>query len=140
MTPADADDVAAVEKASFDVPWTREMFWREVQNELTYYLLALDDENVVGYAGTWILSDEAQIMNFAILPSYRGKKIGRMMMARLIDDVKKRGAEKMTLEVRPSNKAAISLYTSFGFKDCGRRPHYYCDNGEDAIIMWNMKL
>ena len=109
MTPADADDVAAVEKASFDVPWTREMFWREVQNELTYYLLALDDENVVGYAGTWILSDEAQIMNFAILPSYRGKKIGRMMMARLIDDVKKRGAEKMTLEVRPSNKAAIRL-------------------------------
>ena len=61
-------------------------------------------------------------------------------MAALIQAVKARGATAMTLEVRPSNAAAIALYTSFGFRDTGRRPGYYQDNGEDAIIMWNTKL
>ena len=62
------------------------------------------------------------------------------MMAEIIQAAKQRGAVRMTLEVRPSNTAALALYTAFGFKSAGRRPHYYQDNGEDAIIMWNMKL
>ncbi len=137
MKPEDADAVEAVEKASFSVPWSRKSFWEEAANERTYYLLALDGDQVVGYAGTWILDDEAQITNVAVAPAYRGKKVGSELMAELIREAKKRGATRMTLEVRPSNTAALALYEKYGFKDCGRRPHYYLDNGEDAVIMWN---
>ena len=136
MKPEDADAVEAVEKASFSVPWSRKSFWEEAANERTYYLLALDGDQVVGYAGTWILDDEAQITNVAVAPAYRGKKVGAGLMDALIKEAKKRGATRMTLEVRPSNTAALALYEKFGFKDCGRRPHYYLDNGEDAVIMW----
>ena len=137
MKPEDADAVEAVEKASFSVPWSRKSFWEEAANERTCYLLALDGDQVVGYAGTWILDDEAQITNVAVAPAYRGKKVGSELMAELIREAKKRGATRMTLEVRPSNTAALALYEKYGFKDCGRRPHYYLDNGEDAVIMWN---
>ncbi len=140
MKPEDADAVEVVEKASFSVPWSRKSFWEEAANERTYYLLALDGDEVIGYAGTWILDDEAQITNVAVTPEYRGKKVGAGLMTELIKEAKKRGATRMTLEVRPSNTAALALYDKFGFKDCGRRPHYYLDNGEDAVIMWNMRL
>ena len=140
MKPEDADAVEEVEKASFAMPWSRKSFWEEAANERTYYLLALDDEKVIGYAGTWILDDEAQITNVAVAPAYRGKKVGAGLMENLIGEAKKRGATRMTLEVRPSNTAALALYEKFGFKDCGRRPHYYLDNGEDAVIMWNFNL
>ena len=140
MRPEDADAVEEVEKASFAVPWSRKSFWEEAANERTYYLLALDDEKVVGYAGTWILDDEAQITNVAVTPEYRGQKVGAGLMENLIKEAKKRGATRMTLEVRPSNTAALALYEKFGFKDYGRRPHYYLDNGEDEVIMWNMSL
>ena len=140
MTPEDADAVEQVEMASFSVPWSRKSLWEEAANERTSYLLALDDGKVVGYAGTWILDDEAQITNVAVAPERRGQKIGIGLMETLIKEAKKRGATRMTLEVRPSNTAAIALYEKFGFKDYGHRPHYYLDNGEDAVIMWNMKL
>ena len=140
MKPEDADAVEAVEKASFSVPWSRKSFWEEAANERTYYLLALDDDEVIGYAGTWILDDEAQITNVAVAPEYRGQKVGAGLMTELIKEAKKRGATRMTLEVRPSNAAALALYKKFGFRDCGHRPHYYLDNGEDAVIMWNFHL
>ena len=140
MTPEDAAGVELVEKASFAVPWSRQAFWQEAASERAYYLLVLEDEKIIGYAGTWIILDEAQITNVAIAPKYRGRGIGSQLMAALIQAVKARGATAMTLEVRPSNAAAIALYTSFGFRDTGRRPGYYQDNGEDAIIMWNTKL
>ena len=136
MTPEDAEAVEEVEKASFSMPWSRKSFWEEAANERTYYLLALDDDKVIGYAGTWILDDEAQITNVAVAPEYRGQKVGTGLMEHLIQEAKQRGATRMTLEVRPSNTAALALYAKFGFKDCGRRPHYYLDNGEDAVIMW----
>ena len=136
MKPEDAEAVETVEKASFSVPWSRKSFWEEAANERTYYLLALEDETVIGYAGTWILDDEAQITNVAVAPEYRGQKVGTGLMEHLIQEAKQRGATRMTLEVRPSNTAALALYAKFGFKDCGRRPHYYLDNGEDAVIMW----
>ena len=140
MVPEDAAGVEAVEKESFAIPWSRQSFWEEAANERTYYLLALEDEVIIGYAGTWIIEDEAQITNVAIAPRYRGQGIGTRMMAEIIQAAKQRGAVRMTLEVRPSNTAALALYTAFGFKSAGRRPHYYQDNGEYDIIMWNMKL
>ena len=73
MKPEDADAVEAVEQACFAIPWSRESFWKEAANENTCYLLALDGEQVIGYAGCWISFEEAQITNIAIAPDYRGQ-------------------------------------------------------------------
>lgn len=140
MKPEDADAVEAVEQACFAIPWSRESFWKEAANENTCYLLALDGEQVIGYAGCWISFEEAQITNIAIAPDYRGQKVGTRLMAELIRLVKERGVTAMTLEVRPSNAPARALYVHYGFCEAGVRKKYYHDNGEDAIIMWNTKL
>lgn len=140
MAPEDADAVEIVEKACFAIPWSRESFWKEAANENTVYLLALDGERVIGYVGCWISFEECQITNVAILPEYHGQGIGTKLFGAIIDAVKAKGVTAMTLEVRPSNAPARALYARYGFKDAGRRPHYYQDDGEDAIIMWNTKL
>lgn len=140
MAPEDADAVEIVEKACFSIPWSRDSFWKEAANENTLYLLALDGERVIGYAGCWISFEECQITNVAILPEYRGQGIGTRLFGAIIEAVKAKGVTAMTLEVRPSNAPARALYARYGFKDAGRRPHYYQDDGEDAIIMWNTKL
>ena len=140
MAPEDADAVEIVEKACFAIPWSRESFWKEAQNENTLYLLALDGERVIGYVGCWISYEEAQITNVAVAPAYRGRHVGTEMMAELIRRVKEKGVTALTLEVRPSNEPALALYRNYGFKEAGRRPRYYQDNGEDAIIMWNTKI
>ena len=140
MAPEDADAVEVVEKACFSIQWSRDSFWKEAANENTLYLLALDGERVIGYAGCWICFEECQITNVAILPEYRGQGIGTKLFGAIIEAVKAKGVTAMTLEVRPSNALARALYARYGFKDAGRRPHYYQDDGEDAIIMWNTKL
>ncbi len=140
MVPDDAADVETVETACFKIPWSRESFWREASNENTHYLLALDGDKVIGYAGAWLVCDEAQITNVAVLPQYRNKGVGRQMMQHMIADCAQRGAAAMTLEVRPSNARALHLYESLGFKSAGRRRGYYEDNGEDAEIMWLTEL
>ncbi|MDD6119128.1 MAG: ribosomal protein S18-alanine N-acetyltransferase [Selenomonadaceae bacterium] len=140
MVPDDADAVAAVEAACFPVPWSRESFWHEASNEHTCYRLAVADEQVVGFAGCWVTCDEAQITNIALLPDWRGQGLGTRLMADLMAAAKARGCTAMTLEVRPSNTAALALYHHYGFKEAGRRKGYYTDNGEDAIIMWLTRL
>jgi ribosomal-protein-alanine N-acetyltransferase len=140
MAPEDADAVEIVEKACFAIPWSREAFWKEAANENTIYLLALEGEQVIGYVGCWISYEESQITNVAILPAYRGRGIGTQLFGAVIEAVKIKGVTAMTLEVRPSNEPALALYRGYGFKEAGRRPHYYQDDGEDAIIMWNTKL
>lgn len=141
MKPEDAAAVEVVERACFSVPWSRESFWREAANEQTCYLLAEDAAGgVIGYAGCWLSFGEGQITNVAVAPEARGQQVGTALLAALIEAVKKRGVTAMTLEVRPSNAAALALYGKFGFEPAGRRPRYYTDNGEDAIIMWNTKI
>ena len=140
MAPEDADAVEIVEKACFAIPWSREAFWKEAANENTIYLLVLEGEQVIGYVGCWISYEESQITNVAILPAYRGRGIGTQLFGAVIEAVKTKGVTAMTLEVRPTNAPALALYKGYGFKEAGRRPHYYQDNGEDAIIMWNTKL
>jgi len=140
MVKEDAAGVELVEKASFGMPWSRQSFWEAAVNKDAYYLLALDENEIVGYAGTWLVADEAHIMNVAIAPMHRMMGLGRKMMVELIRIVKEKGITAMTLEVRPSNTVARKLYEKMGFKSVGLRKGYYEDNKEDAMIMWLTKL
>ena len=140
MTREDADEISALEAKCFAMPWSREDFWRETKNELAEYIVAELDGKIVSYAGAWVSFDQAEVMHIAVEPKFRGQGIGTLIFGALIEAVKKRGAKSVTLEVRPSNTAAVKLYENFGLKSVGRRKGYYLDNGEDALIMWNTKL
>jgi ribosomal-protein-alanine N-acetyltransferase len=136
MLPEHIDQVIAIELQSFPTPWTRRAFQFELaENDFAFYIVALLDGRVVGYAGMWIVLDEGHITNVALHPDYRGNGMGRLLMTELLARSAALGASRITLEVRVSNKAARGLYRSLGFMDMGIRRKYYSDNDEDAIIM-----
>jgi len=138
------DDIAAVqevESASFPVPWPASAFRHELtQNRNARYVVARDGERVVGYAGIWLMVDEAHITTFAVHPDLRRRRIGERLLQRLFDLAAELEAEWLTLEVRASNIAAQALYEKYGFRRAGVRRRYYSDNGEDAVIMWTERL
>lgn len=137
MTVDDLDDVMAVEVNSFTVPWSREAFFNELtKNQFAQYLVVEVDQKVVGYCGVWIIVDEAHITNIALLPEYRGMKLGEALMAKVMELAREMGALRMTLEVRVSNNRAQNLYRKFGFEEGAIRKQYYTDNMEDALVMW----
>lgn len=140
MTADDAEAIAELELKCFAMPWSREDFWREARNELAEYIVGDLNGRIVAYAGAWVSFNQADVMNVAVDPEFRGQGLGTLLFGELIRAVKKRGATMITLEVRPSNKAAIKLYENFGLRSVGRRRGYYLDNGEDALIMWNTKI
>ena len=140
LLPEDAEAVAAVERESFPTPWSREDFWREASNDFACYIVALEDAEIIGFGGCWISFEEAQVTNIALTSAQRGRGLGKDLMTRLMCAVAARGAERMTLEVRPSNTPALRLYEGLGFAAIGVRKKYYQDNGEDAILMWHTKL
>ena len=137
MREEDIDQVLEIEHASFTTPWSREAFYNEVNmNKFAIYIVLEIDKKVVGYCGVWIVVDEAHVTNIAILPDYRGKKLGDALMQNLFEVAKTMGAKSMTLEVRVTNYIAQSLYRKFGFQNGGLRKNYYTDNHEDALVMW----
>ena len=140
LLPEDAEGVAAVERESFPTPWSREDFWREASNDFACYIVALEDAEIIGFGGCWISFEEAQVTNIALTSAQRGRGLGKVLMAKLMRAAAERGAERMTLEVRPSNTPALRLYEGLGFAAIGVRKKYYQDNDEDAILMWHTKL
>jgi len=136
MELKDLDEVLEVEKSCFKSPWTRHMFEDELFNSNAYYYVIEVDGEIAGYAGFWKIIDEAHITNIAIHSSYRRRGYGRALVSALLDRAKELDIIAVTLEVRVSNSAAISLYESFGFVSSGVRRGYYSDNNEDALIMW----
>ena len=140
LLPEDAEGVAAVERESFPTPWSREDFWREASNDFACYIVALEDAEIIGFGGCWISFEEAQVTNIALTSVQRGRGLGKVLMTRLMCAAAARGAERMTLEVRPSNMPALRLYERLGFTAIGVRKKYYQDNDEDAILMWHTKL
>ncbi|MDY0410484.1 ribosomal protein S18-alanine N-acetyltransferase [Virgibacillus soli] len=133
----DIADVYTVDSASFPVPWTKEIFYQEIAlNSHAYYYVLLLDEHIVGYVGMWIVEDDAQITNIAILPSFRGLKLGEKLFRFSIQMAMYHGAERLSLEVRESNIVAQNMYRKFGLVPGGIRKKYYTDNKEDAIVMW----
>jgi len=136
MLPKDIDQVVNIEKICFSLPWSRESFEKELANELAYYKCAVDSGKVAGYMGMWRILNECHITNIAVLPEYRNKGIGSMLIEKMIEICKCSEIDKMTLEVRKSNIPAINLYKNYGFVEAGVRPKYYVKPVEDAIIMW----
>ncbi len=136
MTFLDVDGVYAVECQTFSTPWSRGSFAAEVtDNDLSCYLVLDDQGTIAGFAGMWIVVDEAHVTNIALLPAYRGKGLGQKLVTALMETARQRYAVSMTLEVRASNEIAQSLYGKLGFLPTGIRRAYYTDNREDAIIM-----
>jgi [ribosomal protein S18]-alanine N-acetyltransferase len=91
---------------------------------------------VVGYAGLWLMADEAHVTTIAVHPKYRGEGIGELLLLHMIDTARAIPARWLTLEVRRSNEVAQALYRKYTFKEMGVRRRYYSDNGEDAVVMW----
>lgn len=92
--------------------------------------------SIVGYAGLWLMTDEAHITTIAVDPDFQGNGIGELLVVALIDRAQQIGARWLTLEVRVSNLGAQKLYEKYTFKEMGLRRRYYSDNGEDALVMW----
>ena len=127
--------MAEIEKEAFDMPWTENMFIPEVNSANATYVVGTRGEEVICYGGFHTVLDEAHITNIAVKSTSRGKGIGRFLFATLLAKAKEAGAKLVTLEVKTTNTAAISLYESFGFKVAGVRKRYY-NNLFDAYVMW----
>ena len=133
---SDLDQLTEIEKTCFSLPWTKNSFEKELNNDLAYYQCAEKDGKIMGYMGMWRILDECHITNVAVLPEYRKMGIGTSLINKMIEICKCSEIRAMTLEVRESNFQAINLYNKFGFVAAGKRPGYYLEPVEDAIIMW----
>lgn len=144
IEPMRLEDVSAVheiERLSFRTPWPAYAFEQELRgNRLARYVVARAGDRVVGFAGIWLMVDDAHVTTFGVHPDWRRQGIGRQLLLNVVELSIAIGARRMTLEVRASNEAAQALYHAFGFETAGRRPHYYTDDGEDALIMTTPEL
>lgn len=137
MQERDVERVAELEAQCFRTPWSFNSLLGELSNSVAYYIVAVDEDVVCGYAGMWVLFDEAHMTNIAVEQGHRNRGIARRMILRLMKAALKKGAERMTLEVRETNHTAQRLYASLGFGFAGIRKRYYTDTGENALILWN---
>ncbi len=139
IEPMELDDlvqVQSIERASFTTPWPPHAYRSELEsNRLATYLVARVEDAVVGYAGVWLMVDEAHITTFAVDPRWRRQHIGERLLVAVLDVARDRHAREATLEVRLSNLPARRLYEKYGFRPVGLRPRYYSDDHEDALIM-----
>ena len=137
MKENDVARVAELERICFRTPWSYNSLLGELSNDVAYYIVAVEGDLIIGYAGVWIMFDEAHMTNIAVDPDYRKRGVATGMILSLMKEGLKRGAERMTLEVRENNHSAQRLYASLGFAYAGMRKHYYTDTGENALILWN---
>ena len=141
MTLADVESAHEIERLSFATPWPAYAFEQELRgNQLARYLAAHAGARLVAFAGLWLMVDEAHVTTISVHPDWRRQGIGRRLMVALLELAVDIGARRMTLEVRPSNAGARALYEEFGFVVAGRRPGYYSDDGEDALVMTTLDL
>ena len=106
------------------------------KNTQATYVVAEKDDQLIGFCGMWIVLDESQITNVAVMPEGRGQGIGEQLMREALRIAEERGCIVMSLEVRVSNDVAQNLYRKLGFQAGGIRKKYYTDNQEDALVMW----
>ena len=128
--------VAELERVCFpDNPWSLNSFIYEIQNPLSVYRTAYLAGALAGYIGMHHILDEGHITNIAVLPTVRGCGIAAALVENMLEYAQEYSIKFLTLEVRPSNRAAISLYLRHGFEPAGRRKNYYPNPPEDALLM-----
>jgi ribosomal-protein-alanine N-acetyltransferase len=139
LTPEHLPEMVQLDKACFDGLWTKSGYYRELTSPNSHFL-GLSTPNfcsqLLGMGCFWSILEEAHITILAIHPQYHRQGLGQALLYSLLKRAGELGLSRATLEVRASNQGAISLYQKFGFKTAGRRPHYYQDNDEDALILW----
>ena len=135
MTDAHVAQIAQLEKQCFSDPWSEKSVASELNNRLSLWLVALDGATVAGYIGSQSVGDEADMMNVAVHPDYRRRGIARELVMGLVAALGEKGVHSLALEVRASNAPAIALYEQLGFTQVGRRPNYYRNPKEDALIL-----
>jgi N6-L-threonylcarbamoyladenine synthase len=153
MREADVPDVVAIERATFSDAWTRRMYLDEfARPDSRRWVVAESGGEVLGFAGVWIaeVADDASgsgspelvghLLDIAVRADLRGRGLGRALLASSMEKALEAGATRMTLEVRPSNATAVSLYERGGFEPIGGRRAYYSDTGEDALLMATGRL
>jgi ribosomal-protein-alanine acetyltransferase len=148
----DIDTATAIEEAAFGCELPQRDYHYELErNLLAHYFvlhvhparLGLDQaathparsDLIIGLGGFWLIGDSVHIMTIAVWPRWRGLGLGEWLLLTLLKEGRSLGADYATLEVRPSNRVAISLYQKYRFQEVGRRTAYYSDNGEDALIL-----
>jgi ribosomal-protein-alanine N-acetyltransferase len=136
---ADVTAMWAIEKASFPSPWSRWSFLSELGHRNSHTLVVgpapPQPWQLWGYLIFWVVLDEMHILNLAVAPEHRRRGIARRLLAEGLAQARELGAEIAWLEVRPSNTPARALYASFGFQEVARRPRYYDDTHEDALLL-----
>lgn len=127
--------VAELEKLCFGDPWSENSIAGELTHDYSFWLVAEEDGRVVGYIGSQIVFPDADMMNVAVHPDHRRLGIGQILVDTLAAELKHMDCKNLTLEVRASNTPAIALYEKLGFVQVGRRPNYYRNPKEDALIL-----
>jgi [ribosomal protein S18]-alanine N-acetyltransferase len=134
----DLEGVLEVEAESFTNPWTRDMYAWELENRGMCHILLVRTEEcaVVGFCAFWLVFEEIHINNLALRPLFRAQGMGTALLRRVLEEGRRLGARRATLEVRASNEAARRLYERLGFYVAGVRRNYYTKPVEDALILW----
>ena len=128
--------VAELEKLCFGTAaWSEKSVASELTNELSLWLVAVEDGRLAGYVGSQTVIDETDMMNVAVHPDFRRRGIGEKLILELVEALKEKESRCLTLEVRASNEPAIGLYEKLGFQQAGRRKNYYRNPREDALIL-----
>lgn len=137
MTADHLEELEKLERICFSRPWSRKMLAEELENQCAAFLVAEDSVSgrVLGYAGLMVVADEGYITNVAVFPEYRRQGIAAQILQVFVQFAAANHLAFLTLEVRPSNAAAIALYQGFGFEEVGRRKNYYDLPKEDALIL-----
>ena len=137
MAAEHLDRLEQLERMCFSRPWSKKMLAEELDNQCAAFLVAVEPEmeKAVGYAGLLVVADEGYITNVAVDPSCRRQGVAAQLLQVFDNFAKGNHLAFLTLEVRPSNAAAIALYEGFGFREVGRRRNYYDLPKEDALIL-----
>ena len=136
MNESHVASVAAIEKECFGRDaWSEKSVSGELTNALALWLVAVEGETVAGYVGSQTVCNETDMMNVAVTADFRRQGIGEKLVTALVEELKAIESHSLTLEVRASNTPAQALYEKLGFAEAGRRPRYYQNPKEDALIL-----
>lgn len=135
MNEAHVAQIAQLERRCFSDPWSENSIRSELTGRLSLWVVALDGDTVAGYVGSQSVLGESDMMNVAVAPEYRRQGIAQTLILELIRRLAQQGNHSLMLEVRASNAPAIALYEKLGFAQVGRRPNYYRNPKEDALIL-----